>query len=50
LHFLARGGRLDCVTHMRSQSAFKILPSDIFVLTMLHEAVAVAAGVELGRY
>lgn len=50
LQFLLRGSRLELVTHMRSNDAYKGLPGDIFAFTMIQEIVARALGVELGRY
>jgi thymidylate synthase len=50
LQFLLRDQTLDCIAHMRSQSALMVLPYDLFLLTMLHEAMAVRLGVELGIY
>lgn len=35
---------------MRSQSALMVMPYDLFLLTMLHEAMAVRLGVGLGYY
>ena len=35
---------------MRSQSALMVVPYDLFLLTMLHEAMAVRLGVGLGSY
>jgi hypothetical protein len=50
LHLLLRDSQLICITQMRSQAALKVLPSDLFVCTMLHEAAAIALGVTLGVY
>ena len=50
ISFLVVDGDLDCIVTMRSQSAFKVLPYDLFVLTQLHELVAVATGLPIGRY
>ncbi len=49
IQFLLRGGNLDCIVCMRSQSAVMVFPYDAFLLTMLHEAMAVQVGVRLGR-
>ncbi|MBV9925567.1 MAG: hypothetical protein JOZ96_11165 [Acidobacteria bacterium] len=50
LQFLLRDGVLLCITYMRSQSALMVMPYDIFLLTMIHEAVATRLGVEPGAY
>jgi thymidylate synthase len=50
LQFLLRGGVLHSIGHMRSQSALMVMPYDLFLLTMLHEAMAVRLGVALGCY
>jgi thymidylate synthase len=50
LQFLLRGKVLSCITYMRSQSALMVMPYDIFLLSMIHEAVAVRLGVEPGIY
>ena len=50
LQFFLREGELHCVAHMRSQSALGVLPYDLFLLTMVHEAVAATLGVDLGPY
>jgi thymidylate synthase len=50
LQFFLRGGALVCIAHMRSQSALMVLPYDLFLLTMLHEALARSLGVEPGPY
>jgi thymidylate synthase len=50
LQFLLRYGRLEMITHMRSNDAFKGLPGDIFTFTMIQELVARSLGAELGKY
>ena len=50
LQFLIRNGRLQMITSMRSNDAFKGLPHDIFAFTMIQEALARQLGVELGTY
>jgi len=50
VQYLIRSHRLDCVVYMRSQSAAMVLPYDLFLFTMLHEAMARQIGRELGRY
>lgn len=37
LQYLVRNDKLQAVTYMRSQDAFKVLPYDIFIFTMLQE-------------
>ena len=48
--FLIRDNRLDLVTHMRSQSAYSVMPYDIFSFTFLQEAMAIAIGKTIGTY
>jgi thymidylate synthase len=48
--FLARHSRLTALTYMRSQSALMLLPYDLFLFLLLHEAIAVSLGVDLGDY
>jgi Thymidylate synthase len=50
LQFLMRGRRLDLITHMRSNDAYRGLPGDIFAFTMIQEIVANALNVQPGRY
>ncbi len=54
LQYLIRNGRLNAVTYMRSQDAFKILPYDVFLFTMLQEYITTflqaVYDVELGEY
>jgi thymidylate synthase len=50
LQFLARNGRLDMVTYMRSNDAYKGLPHDVFAFTMLHEIFARSLALDLGTY
>lgn len=50
LQFLIRDGRLCCITFMRSQSAAFVMPYDVFLFTMIQEAVACELGIELGSY
>ncbi|MGH8546129.1 MAG: thymidylate synthase [Gammaproteobacteria bacterium] len=50
LHFLLRESQLHCIAHMRSQSAFRVFPYDLFVLTMIHESVATAISTKVGSY
>lgn len=50
MQFLVRNGALDCIAHMRSQSVLMVMPYDVVMLTMIHEALAVRCGVKLGRY
>ncbi|MGW5731735.1 MULTISPECIES: thymidylate synthase [Streptomyces] len=50
LHFLARGGRLHMVCHMRANDLDCGLLSDVFSFTMIQEYAAVRLGLELGTY
>ncbi len=50
LQFLLRRRRLELITHMRSNDAYKGLPGDIFAFTMIQEIVAAALHVEPGHY
>lgn len=50
LQFLLRGGRLELLTHMRSNDAYVGLPNDFFAFTMIQELIARSLGVEVGRY
>lgn len=50
IHYLIRNGKLNSIVHMRSQSTYGVLPYDVFLFTMMQEAVAVELGVELGTY
>lgn len=50
IQFVVRHGALDCIVNMRSQSAFGVLPYDVFLFTMLQEAVATQLNLPLGRY
>jgi thymidylate synthase len=50
LQFLLRDGELSCLAHMRSQSALMVMPYDLFLFTMIHEVVALRAGVKAGPY
>ena len=37
LQYLVRNDKLQAITYMRSQDAFKVLPYDLFIFTMLQE-------------
>lgn len=50
LQYFLRGGRLEAVTMMRSQSAALLLPYDVYVFTMLQEVIASELEVQLGSY
>lgn len=50
LQFLLRRGRLELLTNMRSNDAFKGLPHDVFAFTMLQELIARSLNVEMGVY
>lgn len=48
--FMIRDGRLTCITSMRSQSVWGVLPYDIALFTIFQELVAHRLGVGVGRY
>ena len=48
LQFMIRSAKLQMVTHMRSNDAFRGLPHDIFAFTMLQEILARSLSVDLG--
>ncbi len=50
LQFMVRDGRLDMVTSMRSNDAYRGLPHDVFSFTMIQEIAARMLGVEPGEY
>jgi thymidylate synthase len=49
LQFIVRDEKVMLLCQMRSQSALMVWPYDAFVITMLHEAVALNLGRALGR-
>ncbi|HET7550626.1 MAG TPA: thymidylate synthase [Gemmatimonadaceae bacterium] len=50
IQFLNREQRLELVTYMRSNDAYKGLPHDVFCFTLLQEWVARRLGVDVGVY
>ncbi len=48
--FMIRNGKLNMYVNMRSNDAYKGLPHDIFVFTMLQEIISIELGVEIGLY
>jgi thymidylate synthase len=50
LQFLLREGKVHCVTTMRSQDAYGLLPQDVFHFTMFQEMVAASVGADMGTY
>lgn len=50
IQFFVRDEYLHCLVVMRSQSALMVLPYDLFLFTMLHEAMAVKIGMKLGTF
>ncbi|MCP8687285.1 thymidylate synthase [Marinobacterium sedimentorum] len=50
LQFIVRKGKLNMLTHMRSNDAFFGLPHDIFSFTMLQEIIARSLNIEVGIY
>ncbi len=49
-HLLIRQRKLHAITHMRSQALLTIFPYDVFLFTMLAEAVARLLDLDLGPY
>lgn len=50
LQLLVRDEKLNMIAYMRSNDAFKGLPHDVFVFTMMQEVIAKEIGVGLGEY
>lgn len=50
LQFRPRDGLMHCFGMMRSQSAFALLPLDLFHFTLIQEYVAAATGRSVGSY
>lgn len=50
LQFFIRDRKLEMLTHMRSNDAFKGFPHDVFAFTMLQEIIARTLCIELGEY
>ncbi|WP_439372598.1 thymidylate synthase [Bradyrhizobium sp. DASA03120] len=50
LQFLQRDGKLEMITTMRSNDAYKGLPHDVFCFTMLQEILARTLGYDTGPY
>jgi thymidylate synthase len=50
VQYLQRQGRLHAITFMRSQSALKVLPYDVFVFMNLQRWLASRLGVVVGTY
>jgi thymidylate synthase len=50
IQFLIRDGRLDAITHMRSNDVIWGLPYDLFLVTMLQEYLSQILSVDLGIY
>lgn len=50
LQFLLRDGKMNCITTMRSQDAYGLLPQDVFHFTMFQELVAASVKAEVGEY
>lgn len=50
MQFLIRGGSLTAVVNMRSQSAFGVMPYDVYLFTMIQEVIAAELGVDVGEY
>lgn len=50
IQFLIRDGKLHCVLTMRSQSVLRLLPHDVFVVTVIQELLANELGVSVGKF
>lgn len=50
IQVMIRNNRLNFFLHMRSQSVAMVFPYDIFAFTMLHEYMALLAGVKIGEF
>lgn len=54
LQYLIRGNQTNAITYMRSQNAYRLLPYDVFLFTMIQEYVnavlSIHHNVELGKY
>lgn len=50
IQFAMQAGQLNAYVTMRSQAAVGVMPYDLFLLTMLHEYVAMRSGLPLGSY
>ena len=50
LQFMVRREKLNLITHMRSNDAYKGLPHDIFCFTMLQEIMARKLSMDVGTY
>ncbi|MFY8299460.1 thymidylate synthase [Pseudoalteromonas sp. SS15] len=48
--FMIRHGKLNMYVNMRSNDAYKGLPHDIFVFTMIQEIIALEMEVQVGHY
>lgn len=50
LQFLIRDGKLHLLANLRSSDAYRGLPHDVFVFTMLQELIARSLNVDIGDY
>jgi thymidylate synthase len=50
MQFLIREDKLIVIVSMRSQSAYGVLPYDVYLFTMIQEMVAIELGIEVGKY
>jgi len=50
MQFLVRDNKLTAIVTMRSQSAYGVMPYDVYLFTLIQEAVAFELGIELGEY
>lgn len=50
LQFMIRNQKLNMISFMRSNDAYRGLPHDIFAFTMLQEFIASAIGIDIGIY
>lgn len=50
LHFYLENNGLNLNVNVRSESAYRIMPMDIFLFTMIHEITSIILNKKLGRY
>jgi len=49
-HYLIRNRKLNCITYMRSESVWGVLPYDLAMFTLFQEYVAHSLGIAVGSY
>lgn len=50
LQFYIYDKKLNLIVQVRSESAYRIMPMDIFLFTMIQEIIAVTLNIEMGMY